>query len=158
MTPKPTAKAILSDSYANMEAVFDALDAYIAGTTWITCNATVNLDGSGTTHTMTCQDRLQNSFTYSERDAGIRVSIQPVSATLGPGQTQQFVATATNPDGTPVSGAAFTWTLSQSSLGSVDATGLYTAPASITQSTMVQVNAALTTGQSWASVTVALQP
>ena len=152
MTPRPTPFDI-----NKVQAVFDALDAYMAGTSWSSSNASVYLDGSGTTHSMSSQDAGGNNFTYSERMAGLRVSVQPPSASLGPGQTQQFTATATNPDGTPATGA-FTWTLGQGALGTVDATGLYTAPATIATATVVSVTATVAPGTSWASASVSLNP
>jgi hypothetical protein len=137
--------------------VFDALDAYIAGTTYTVSNASVTMDGGGSTHTVTCQDRQQNSFTYSERTAGIRVSITPLTASLTAAQTQQFAATATNPDGSAVASPAFTWTLAAGALGTVDTTGLYTAPATIAAAGNDALTATLTGQQAWATVYIALQ-
>jgi len=141
------------------QPVFDALDNYIAGTDWIVSTASVTLDGSGATHTITCSDRNgKNSYTYTERTAGVHVAVQPMSANLGPGETQQFTANATNPDGTPVTGATFTWALTTGSLGTLDANGLYTAPATIAANAFDTVTATLTGQQSWASITVQLHP
>jgi hypothetical protein len=55
----------------------------------------------------------------------INVSISPASVTLASGHTQQFTAAVTG-----TSNTAVTWT---ASAGSIDATGLYTAPAVTTQ-------------------------
>jgi hypothetical protein len=63
------------------------------------------------------------------------VSVSPPSATLTAGQTQQFTATVTGTTNTAV-----TWSISPS-VGSISATGLYTAPASITSSQAVTVTA-----------------
>ena len=54
------------------------------------------------------------------------VSVSPASVTLSVSQMQQFTATVTGMGNTPV-----TWSISPS-VGSVSASGLYTAPASIT--------------------------
>ena len=62
------------------------------------------------------------------------VTITPQYAAVAPGQTFQFTATASN-------GGAIQWSVSGG--GSVDATGNYTAPASISQSENVTVTAAL---------------
>jgi hypothetical protein len=155
MTTPPKTKAV----DAKMQAVFDALDAYIQGTAWVSANGSSHLDGSGTTHTFNCSDQAQNvnSFTYTERIAGIRVSISPTSATLSPGQTQQFTATATNADGSAVATPSFTWTMGANALGTVDTTGLYTAPATVNASVLDTVTATLTSSPAWASVTVQLQ-
>jgi hypothetical protein len=138
------------------QPVFTALDTYIAGTAWTTSNATVFLDGSGTTHTMNCNDRANNSFTYTERVVGDRVSIQPTTASLGPGQTQQFTASAVDKAGVAIAGATFVWSLSTGAHGTVSATGLYTAPATVTAASSDTVTATLTGQQAWASVTVQL--
>jgi hypothetical protein len=137
--------------------VFDALDAYIAGTAYTVSNASVTLDGSAATHTVTCQDRQQNSFTYSERNAGVRVTVSPLTASLTAAQTQQFTATATNPDGSTVSPATFTWSLAPGALGTVDANGLYTAPATITTGVSDALTATLSGQQAWATVYITLQ-
>lgn len=155
MIPKPK----VTDIDAEMQAVFDALDTYIADTSWVTANASVTFDGSGTTHTMNCSDRTrENGFTFTQRNAGVRVSVSPITAMLGPGQTQQFTASATDTTGAAVPGATFTWNLTGGAGGAVDATGLYTAPATIDAATSETVTAVLGGQQSWAAVTVQLQP
>jgi hypothetical protein len=155
MTPKPKA-AIENDP----QPVFDALDAYIAGTSWMSANASVNLDGSGASHTMTCQDQKGNSFSYTERETGIRVSVTPPSASLGPGQTQQFNAKATNPDGSVVTGATYVWALNAGALGTVDATGKYAAPATVAAAASDALTCTLQghTPSAWSTVTIALHP
>jgi hypothetical protein len=54
------------------------------------------------------------------------VRLTPATATVGVGSRQQFTATVTDQFGNAISNPAVTWTLS--GLGSVSATGLYTAP------------------------------
>ncbi len=65
------------------------------------------------------------------------VTISPQAVTLGPGQTQQFVATVANaPD------QGVTWTISPSGVGSINQfTGLYTAPTNFTSTQTVTVKA-----------------
>ncbi len=68
-----------------------------------------------------------------------QVTLTPQYAAVAPGQQFQFSATASN-------GGAITWTVSDSAgaaAGSVDATGKFTAPASISQSENLVVTAAL---------------
>ena len=152
MTPKPLAGP------EDAQSVFDALDAFIEGTSWVNASASVTFDGGGATHTIACHDRaMQNSFTYTTRSAGVRVSVAPNAAALGPGQTQQFTASATDAAGVPIAGATFTWS-AQSAGGTVDATGLYTAPATIAAATSDTVTAALDGQQAWAAVSVQLNP
>jgi len=149
---------VLSSLDPKVQAIFDALDAYIQGTSWANATASVMLTGSQTTHTITTADRTNsNGVSYTERIAGVRVTIDPMSVTLSPGQSQQFTAAAYNPDGSAASGT-FTWTLTQGAPGTLDANGLYTAPASLAGPASAQVNAAFSDGQAWASATVALQP
>jgi hypothetical protein len=62
------------------------------------------------------------------------VVVSPGSATLGPAQTQQFSATTG-------SGEAVQWS---ASAGTISASGLYTAPAAVTQ---VQIDQVIATGQ-----------
>jgi len=146
-------------SVQDAQSVFDALDAYMQGTDWVSSTASASFDGGGSTHTMNCSDRnSQNTFTYSQRTAGIKVTVQPMGASLGPGQTQQFTATAANPDGSVVAGAAFTWSMGPGALGSVTASGLYSAPAAIAAQATDTVTATLTGQQSWASTTMQLHP
>jgi hypothetical protein len=65
----------------------------------------------------------------------VNVTVSPASATLTQSQTQTFSATVTNTGNTAV-----TWSLSPL-VGSITATGLYTAPASIASSQTVTVTA-----------------
>jgi uncharacterized protein YjdB len=88
---------------------------------------------------------------------GNQVNIQPASANLQAGQTQQFTASVTDPDGNPVSGAVFVWMMSTGALGTVDANGLYTAPATLTTSSTEQLTATVQGSFSSAMITISLQ-
>jgi hypothetical protein len=149
--PEPTFNAIDS-----AQAVFGALDTFLAASPYVTATAGVTLDGSGTTHTMTCSDRAtnSNSFQYTERIAGTKVSIVPTMASLGAGETMQFTATATDSTGAAIPTPTFTWALSGAMAGTIDATGLYTAPATVPAAMSDTVTATATDQQSWASVTI----
>ena len=65
----------------------------------------------------------------------IAVSVGPVTASLGPSQSQQFTATVTGTANTAV-----TWSLNPG-VGSMSAAGLYTAPATVTVQQTVTVTA-----------------
>ena len=65
----------------------------------------------------------------------VTVSVLPASATLNGGQTQQFNASISN------SNTVVTWTLSPAGAGTISATGLYTAPASVTTQQTVVITA-----------------
>lgn len=67
--------------------------------------------------------------------ATISISISPTTATLTAGQNQQFTATVTNS-----TNLAVTWSISPQ-VGSIDQTGLYIAPASISASQKVTLTA-----------------
>jgi uncharacterized protein (TIGR03437 family) len=86
--------------------------------------------------------------------AGITVTISPTSATLSPGQAQQFSATVSNAATNTV-----IWSISPATTGSIDQTGLYTSPANITVSTKVAVTATASADSSkTASATVTISP
>jgi len=84
----------------------------------------------------------------------ISVSVAPTTATLSTSQTQQFTATVVN-----ASNTAVTWSISPSGIGSIDNTGLYTAPASISATQTVTVTAtSVADGTTSASAAVTLSP
>ncbi|MBS2021080.1 MAG: Ig-like domain-containing protein [Deltaproteobacteria bacterium] len=58
--------------------------------------------------------------------SAVSIAINPTSATVQVGQTQQFTATISGASNTAVN-----WTVSESGGGSVSASGLYTAPATV---------------------------
>lgn len=66
----------------------------------------------------------------------IAVSISPTAATLYAGQTQQFMADVSN-----TSNTAVTWSISPATLGTIDITGLYTAPSTISTQQTVTITA-----------------
>ncbi|MBZ5727272.1 MAG: DUF2341 domain-containing protein, partial [Acidobacteriia bacterium] len=66
----------------------------------------------------------------------VTVAVSPATATVVAGQTQQFTATLTN-----ASDQSVTWTLTPAGYGTISATGLYTAPASIATSQNVTITA-----------------
>src|ERR1700728_2012968 len=67
---------------------------------------------------------------------GVSVSVAPATATLYGGQTQQFSAAVTNASRTGVN-----WSIPPSSTGTINSSGLYTAPASVTSQQTVTVTA-----------------
>ena len=62
------------------------------------------------------------------------ITVNPASADVYPGQAQQFSATVTN-----MSNTAVTWSINPEGAGSIDNSGLYTAPASITTEQTVTI-------------------
>ncbi len=64
------------------------------------------------------------------------MTVSPSTVTLNASQTQLFTATVANSTNTAV-----TWSLSPAGLGTIDSTGLYTAPSTVTSSQKVTVTA-----------------
>jgi hypothetical protein len=88
----------------------------------------------------------------------VSVTLTPASITLGPGQQQPFTATVTGTGNTPVGNTAVTWSFTPM-IGTLTATGVYTAPATIsgTQVVTIKVTSFADPTKS-ASATVILQP
>ena len=85
--------------------------------------------------------------------SSVSVSISPTTATLTPGQTQQFSASVSNATVNTV-----TWSITPVT-GSIDQTGLYTAPAAISVSAKVTVTAtAAADASKSATATITLNP
>ena len=85
------------------------------------------------------------------------VSVSPASVTLAPNATQQFTATALDQFGKAMaSQPSFAWSLAPLSAGSINSTGLYTAPA--TSGTATVLATANTIDIGTASVTVSDTP
>src|SRR5207253_10188473 len=84
---------------------------------------------------------------------GVSVQINPTSASLSANQGQQFTATVTGNSNTAVN-----WTMNPQ-VGTLDQTGLYTAPASITtQQTVTVIATSAADSSRAASATVTLNP
>jgi uncharacterized protein (TIGR03437 family) len=88
------------------------------GTAQITASAT-----DGTT-TVTSDPATLNVTAAPPRVT--RIDIAPTSATINRGGTQQFTATAFDPNNQVVTGVTFTWTSSDPTIATVDANGLAT--------------------------------
>jgi len=86
--------------------------------------------------------------------APLVVSIAPATATLGQSQAQQFAATVTNTPNTAV-----TWSISPAGIGSINSSGLYLAPATIsTQQTVTIIATSAANTTKTASATITLTP
>jgi len=84
----------------------------------------------------------------------ITVSVAPSAATLYGGGTQQFTATVANN-----SNMAVTWSIGSGAPGSISATGLYTAPATVSSSQTLTVTAtSQVDGSTAGTATVTLMP
>ena len=139
------------------------------GVTWSISPSTGSIDVNGVyttpasitttqTVTVTATSTFDQATTGTAKitlnaPAAVSITVTPSSASLGPGATQQFTATVAN-------GAnnAVTWAISPLS-GTIDQTGLYTAPAVIVASTKVTVTATAAADSSKVgTATVTLNP
>jgi RHS repeat-associated protein len=94
---------------------------------------------------------LNASFTVN---LPVSVSVSPATATLYGGQTVQLTATVAN-----TSNTALTWSIAPAGVGTLSASGLYTAPATITAAQTVTVTASSQADPTRsASATVTLTP
>src|ERR1700722_1286359 len=88
-------------------------------------------------------------------NAGVSVTVAPTAATILLNNDSQFPATVTG------STSAVTWSVNSvaggnSTVGTVDSTGLYTAPATIPPNTTITVTATVQNTTTTASATVTL--
>ncbi len=84
-------------------------------------------------------------LTFSGQTPSITVAVSPTTAIVQTSTTRQFTGTASN-------GAALTWRVNgvsggNSTVGTVNASGLYTAPTTVPSTADVTVSAAVTTGE-----------
>ena len=90
--------------------------------------------------------------------AGVAITVTPSSASIAPGDRQQFTANITGTTNTAAS-----WTVDgtpggNSTIGTITSSGLYTAPASLGTHTITATSAADTTKSAHATVTVENAP
>jgi RHS repeat-associated protein len=136
--------------YASQTQQFTATVANTANTavTWSATAGSINASGLYTAPssiatqqsvTVTATSQADNTKTATATVTlmpPITVSVAPATVSLTAGQTQQFTATVTNAANTAV-----TWSIPQSAPGSISASGLYTAPSTISTSQNVTVTA-----------------
>jgi len=80
---------------------------------------------------------LQASFQVQQFQVSpVIVTVSPTSATLGPGQTQQFTSTVTGTGNQEV-----TWSVAPTGAWSISSTGLFTAPTTIAAQQIVTITA-----------------
>ena len=135
----PTVSSIAANDQQSFTA--NALNAdgnQVSGVTftWVSSDtnvATINISGvatakaGGTTQiTVTAGDVTSAPATLKVFPQVGSVTISPVNATIKVGETQQFVATAKDMNGSEVSGAVFNWSISYSGVASIDGNGLAT--------------------------------
>jgi hypothetical protein len=110
-----------------LQQILDAMTTYMANGAYTSMTTTVTQQAAGTNQTVALADGTGATWNYTQFQPGPKVAISPTSAVLGAGQQQQFSATASNPDGSAIASPTFTWSVTGQ--GTIDPTGLYTAPA-----------------------------
>ncbi len=83
--------------------------------------------------------------------SGVTVTVSPATASLSASQSRQFTATVTG------SSLGVVWSMTPS-VGTLSASGLYTAPSSVTSTQTVSIHATLTDGSKYGVATVTLEP
>lgn len=94
-----------------------------------------NPESVAITATSTADPNASATATATVNPSPVSLAVNPAGAIVGPGQTAQFSATVSG-----TSNTAVTWTLAPP-VGTLSATGMYTAPASITATQTVTVTA-----------------
>jgi len=140
-----------------VQKIFDDITTYM-GSQYSSTNTTTTMDGTGTTQYINCRAVDGSSWNYQEFSPGVTVSVSPPNASVGPGATQQFTATAKNPDGSLVATPVYVWSALTVALGTIDSTGLYTAPATIAANSVDQLRCALQSSTAYASFQISLHP
>jgi hypothetical protein len=95
---------------------------------------------------------------YVTVSAGVSISVSPSTASVAPNATQQFTATVTGSTNTAASWAVDGTPGGNSSIGTIDSTGLYTAPSTLGTRTITATSAADTTKSAHATITVQNPP
>ena len=96
---------------------------------------------------------VTSSVTVTVNQTLTAIVVSPVTSSLTSGQTEMFAATALDQFNNPlVVTQAFTWSVDPGSLGTVDASGLYTAPLSPVGSAMVRATSGAISGTAAVSV------
>lgn len=111
-------------------AIWESLIAF-AGDEWSNVNTFYSKDMGGMSLGFQATDAQGNRVGTDLRVINARVTISPMSASVGPGGTQQFTAAVTLPDGSTDPAPVVTWSLLVPALGTITADGLYTAPATV---------------------------
>ena len=96
----------------------------------------VAFDSAGNLYIGDCGNHRVRLVGAVASESQVSLSVSPANVTLYAGQTKQFAATVTNTGNTAVS-----WSISPSGVGTINSSGLYTAPATISNQQTVIVTA-----------------
>lgn len=111
------------------------------------------------THTVMATSAADTTKTATAQvtvTSNVAVSVAPTSATIAANATQQFIATVTGTSNTSVTWAVDAVNGGNSSVGTINGSGLYTAPSQAGTHTVTATSVADTTKSANASVTVSL--
>lgn len=140
LNDKPASDTMSPVGKISVDGVYTAPDKVPSPAQTITVKATANADKkSSATATITL-------------DSGIRVTVIPATATVGTGESFQFNVNVSNDPTKSV-----TWSVKESNAGTISATGLYTAPATVptpATATIVATSKVDTTRTGSATVTI----
>jgi len=132
----PTAVTILAGATAQLQATTtDSLGNVLTGraVTWASNNSAVTVNGNGlvtgagsgsATITATSEGKSGTATVTVTTVPVASVTVTPASANLQTGQTVQLTATARDASGNPLSGRVMTWTSTNTSIATVNGTGL----------------------------------
>jgi len=132
----PTAVTILAGATAQLQATTtDSLGNVLTGraVTWASNNSAVAVNGNGlvtgagsgsATITATSEGKSGTATVTVTTVPVASVTVTPASANLQTGQTVQLTATARDASGNPLSGRVMTWTSTNTSIATVNGTGL----------------------------------
>ncbi|RZN16061.1 MAG: hypothetical protein EF812_00690 [Methanosarcinales archaeon] len=112
---------------------------------------TVNVTGTNTTTGLSVID-TSKTITVSTVGVLTTITVSPSIAYVNPNDTKQFTATAKDQYGNPMSGIVSTWTSSNTTVGNISTTGLFTSTSTLGTTTIKAANG---TVNGTASVTVA---
>jgi hypothetical protein len=139
----PTFSANGTNAAKNATATFSKAGAY-------TFQATIKNAGGGTVTSSV-------SVTLSQTQSGAPV-LSPATATVADGAPQQFTAAVPDQFGQALVSPAIIWSIASGAIESINSTGLYTAPASGSQTDTVRATAGGLTGAATASVSAIATP
>ncbi|WP_265581908.1 outer membrane protein assembly factor BamB family protein [Methanofollis aquaemaris] len=109
---------------------FENLDTFAAFSVYAYCKNSNNGDDMVAWSNALTPDKTMSGYSVVGAGPGpkpSRIEAAPAAASLTVGENQQFVPTAFDADGNEMTGLVFTWSSSNETVGTVDATGTFAA-------------------------------
>lgn len=137
VSPDAVALSALGDTARLSARVFDQTGRPMAGAaiSWSSSEASVatvdssglvTAEGMGSAMVRATSGEASGSAIVTVMQSADSVTVLPVAATIGPGDTLRLVAKAFDANGHPLAGEEFAWSSSDDSVATVDASGLVT--------------------------------